>query len=86
MGLPCGRRTWSTVSNEAIAVGALGEGVIALQFARTGRDIVDNPMVEAPGNRCIIVGHEQDEALRPCRHIHPVQLRGDIGAGTPPVD
>src|SRR5437016_3584711 len=40
--------TWPTVSSKAIAVCSLGKGLIPFQFARTGRDIVDNP-----NNSCV---------------------------------
>ena len=55
MGLTRGRRTGPTVSNEAKTVGSFGESVIALQLARTGGNIVDDPMVESTGHRGIIV-------------------------------
>ena len=82
MSLSGRRRTGATVSNETIAVGSFGEGVIALQFARARRDIIDDPVVETTVNRSVIIRHEQREALCSCRNIRPVQLRRDIGAGT----
>src|SRR6266702_3064585 len=82
MSLPCGWRTRTTVSNEAEAGCSLREGVIPFQFTRTGRNVVDNPVVEAPGNRGIIVRHQHYKALCPRRHILPVKLRGEIGAST----
>src|SRR5579864_233926 len=58
MGLARRRRTRATVAGEAEAVGSLGEGVIAFEFARAGRDIVDDPVVEATVNGGIVIGHE----------------------------
>src|SRR5947209_7591300 len=82
MGLTRSWRTRTPVSNGTEAGCAFSEGMIAFQFACIGRNIVDNPMVEATGYWGIIVRHEQHEALRPCWHICPVQLRGGIGAST----
>lgn len=82
MGLSRRRRTRPTISNEAIAVGSFGKGVIAFQLARAAWDIIDNPVVETTVNRSVIVRHKQRKALRACWHIRPVQLRRDIGAGT----
>lgn len=82
MGLPGRRRTGSAVSDEAIAVGSFGEGVIAFQFARIPRDVIDDPVMETAVYRGIIVRQKQREALRSARHVRPVQFGGDIGAGT----
>ena len=59
MGLACGWRTGATVGSEAKAVGAFGEGVIALQVARAGGDIVDDPMVDCPIISCFFVGRSK---------------------------
>src|SRR5579863_2791311 len=61
MGFAGWRRTWPTIADEAIAVHALGEGMIAFQFAHIARDVIDDPVMETAVYGCIIVRNEQHE-------------------------
>ena len=82
MSFARGCRTGSSIGHDVHTAGSLSEGLIPCYLLRAGGNIVNDPMMEAARIRSIVIGHEQDEALRLRRHIRPLKRRSDIGAGT----
>ena len=82
MSFARGCRTGSSISHDVHTTGSLGEGLIPCHLPCADGNIVNDPMMEAARIRSIVIGHEQDEALRLRRHIRPLKRRSDIGAGT----
>src|ERR1700682_361102 len=82
MSFARGCRTGSSIGHDVHTAGSLSEGLIPCYLLRAGGNIVNDQMMEAARIRSIVIGHEQDEALRLRRHIRPPKRRSDIGART----